>query len=380
MMTNGQSDPNMNRQKIAIYLPIDGTRGGGEKVSRDIIRVLHESKKYHITIFTPYTKQETYPPDIALKHFLPAWIKKYKIIKPKIVWWAFLYIRYRFQRLKNYDLIIQPNETSLPHQSIPILIYSHDGHHYHEQIRQRIKNSKGIRHYMRKKIYGGFVGDFDNMCSNENIHVITNSTDTQKRLNPKQTIVIPPAIYLNKYKQMSKKDGIVSLARYDRAKNWELLIKVMGDIGVKSICLGSTDYEGSLQYYDELKAAASENVTLKHNVDFDTIVNDLAESKVYLHAASREGFGITVIEAMASGCMPIVPDNTALADTVPFAELRYETNSADDAANKIRHALAGEYDHYLPKLCEHIKQYDFDNFQKQILAKIDGILKKDSNT
>ena len=380
MITDTQSDPSMNRQKIAIYLPIDGTRGGGETVARDIIRVLYESKKYHITILTPYTKQETYLPRIILKHYLPTCLKKYKIIQDKINWLVILYVRYRFQRLKNFDLIVQPTETSLPHKSIPILIYSHDAYSNHKRMQQRIENSRGIQRYIRKKIHNVLIDDFNNMCNNKNIHVITNSKDTQKRLSSKQTLIIPPAIHIDKYELADKKDGIIALARYDRGKNWELIIKVMGDIGVKSLCLGSTDYPGALQYYNGLKAVSPDNVTLKHNVDFDTIVNDLAKSKVYLHAAAREGFGITVIEAMASGCIPIVPNNTALVETVPFAELRYETNSVDGAEDKVRRALAGEYDHYLPKLREHVRQYDFANFQKKILAKTDSILKKDSNT
>ena len=50
----------------------------------------------------------------------------------------------------------------------------------------------------------------------------------------------------------------------------------------------------------------------------------LGRARVYLHA-SKETFGIAVAEAVAAGCMPVVPDNSAHPETVPFAKLRYGT-------------------------------------------------------
>lgn len=76
----------------------------------------------------------------------------------------------------------------------------------------------------------------------------------------------------------------------------------------------------------------------------------LASARVYLHS-STEDFGISVVEGIAAGCVPIVPNNSAHPETVPFGELRYDTE--EEAAEKVRAAAGGEYDSYLPRLQRH---------------------------
>ena len=76
------------------------------------------------------------------------------------------------------------------------------------------------------------------------------------------------------------------------------------------------------------------NVTLLKNIPRNKLVSILNRAKVYFHC-SRETFGISIIEGIAAGCIPIVPDNSAHKETVPFEELRYRENDANDAKNKI---------------------------------------------
>ena len=110
-------------------------------------------------------------------------------------------------------------------------------------------------------------------------------------------------------------------------------------------------------------------MTLHRNAPRGRLAGLLASSKVYLHAGP-EDFGISVVEGVAAGCVPIVPDDSAHPETVPFAELRYGTE--EEAARKVRAAADGEYDSYLPRLREHAGRFDEPEFHRRMLALVEG--------
>ena len=90
---------------------------------------------------------------------------------------------------------------------------------------------------------------------------------------------------------------------------------------------------------------------------------------MYLHA-SKETFGIAVAKAVAAGCVPVVPDNSAHPETVPFVELRYGTE--EEAARIVREALGGRYDRLLPALRDHVQGFSEEASQEAMLGIIGG--------
>ena len=92
-------------------------------------------------------------------------------------------------------------------------------------------------------------------------------------------------------------------------------------------------------------------------------------SRTYLQT-SEETFGVAVAEAMAAGCIPVVPDHTAHPETVPFAELRYRTEA--EAAEIVRGALDGRHDGLLPALHDHAQRFSEEAFQEAMIGIIEG--------
>ena len=67
-------------------------------------------------------------------------------------------------------------------------------------------------------------------------------------------------------------------------------------------------------------------------------------------------------------CVPVVPDNSAHPETVPFGELRY--GSEEEAADKVSAALDGKYDGLLAPLRDHMQRFSEGAFQEGMMGVI----------
>jgi glycosyltransferase involved in cell wall biosynthesis len=85
----------------------------------------------------------------------------------------------------------------------------------------------------------------------------------------------------------------------------------------------------------------------------------LSLAKVYLHTMVGEHFGISIVEAMASGCIPISHNSGGMVEFVP-APNRYET--IEEAAEKINNAIAGWSEDKTVEPKQIAEQFSINNF------------------
>lgn len=129
--------------------------------------------------------------------------------------------------------------------------------------------------------------------------------------------------------------------------------------------------EGHRALYASLErdaAKAGAGVRLHRNAARRDLVGAVASAKVYLHAG-MEDFGISVVEGIAAGCVPVVPNNSAHVEAVPLAELRYDT---EEEAAKVRDAADGRYDSCLPRLHRHAERFSEQAFHRRMLDLVEG--------
>lgn len=184
-------------------------------------------------------------------------------------------------------------------------------------------------------------------------------------------IVIYPPVDLKLWSSHSRegelRNDIASFARFDPWKRHDLQLRIVRGLGSHLRVLGRAITETEVEHLRWLRETArgDEHVEFCVNLPQTEVKKLLRLSKVFIHTADAEPFGITTVEAIAAGCVPVVRDDGAAPEIVPFEELRFKT--IPEGREKVRRALDGEYDHLLPKLLEHIQQFSQEAFGEAMM-------------
>ncbi len=203
---------------------------------------------------------------------------------------------------------------------------------------------------------------------NDNAKYISNSIYSGENLasfvSSKIDIIYPP-VEIDSFYSASKELQICMIGRISPEKNLEFAVEVLNKIHHHSVIFGNVTSTNK-PYYNKLKSMAEPHVMIVANGSREQLKELLAQSKIYFHTA-EETFGISVVESIASGCIPIVPNNSAHPETVPPKELRYTPNDIDSAVSKLCNAVSGNYDHRIDALTKHIHQFNSKVFEEKIL-------------
>lgn len=212
------------------------------------------------------------------------------------------------------------------------------------------------------------------VARSEKVVLVPNSRDTMETVSrlvgkPTERHVYPPVDleWFAALGPVPKERRIATVARFAPEKRLAAAAKITSRVGERWDVAGNALLPYQCAYLENVRRAAGPAALFHVNVGQGEIRSVVAGAKAYLHA-SRETFGIAVVEAIAAGCVPIVPDNTAHVETVPFPELRYGSES--EAVEKLEGALDGRYDRLLPKVRRHVMQFSEHAFQDAMLEVI----------
>jgi glycosyltransferase involved in cell wall biosynthesis len=134
---------------------------------------------------------------------------------------------------------------------------------------------------------------------------------------------------LNKAK---KPDMVLTISRFDPSKNVERILDIATatNSNVKFKVVGAAE---SYSYVYALKRRInelhlSERVSIETNISETRKIEHLATSSMYLHPMLGEHFGISILEAMASGCIPCAPKIGGPSEVIPSKFLYRSTEEA----------------------------------------------------
>jgi glycosyltransferase involved in cell wall biosynthesis len=131
------------------------------------------------------------------------------------------------------------------------------------------------------------------------------SFETLKYWIPRHKIrVTGNGVYLKEFTHNTKEIAVICIARFDAPyKNIDIVCEALFDTGVQTVIVG----DGRLRPTIE-RRWASENIQFTGHVSEERKKKLLSKSKILVSASSAEGFGITLLEGLASGCLVAASD------------------------------------------------------------------------
>lgn len=287
--------------KIAIYSPYLDTAGGGEKYILTIAEYLSQKEDVEVLLDNNlFQKQGEIKEKIFKLHSIN--IKNIKFVKAPIGKGSSFFKRLLF--LRNYDL----------------MFYLTDGSIFFSTAK------KSFLHF-QVPFSEAPTGIWGNLKLKTWHLAIYNSFFTKNIVEQNWTIngrVIYPPVSTNLFKPLHKKKQILSVGRFFsflKTKKHELLINTFKQLTKEyklknwSLHLVGAAGQGDKKYIDELKKISKGSpIYFYPNITLKDLVKLYGQSLIYWHAAgfkevdpkNFEHFGISTVEAMAAGCIPVV--------------------------------------------------------------------------
>ena len=107
-------------------------------------------------------------------------------------------------------------------------------------------------------------------------------------------------------------------------------------------------------YLERLKSMRLEhgatNVSLLSNLPFSSVRERLSRARYFLHTTIEEPFGITSVEAILAGCLPIVHDSGGQREVVPISGLRFHELADVPGIIRMLESDARKRAHWLERL------------------------------
>lgn len=289
--------------KIGIYSPYLDTFGGGERYVLSIAETLSDKNTVQILV------------DDHLRTLFPHKLKD-DLAK---------YFDLNLEKVEMKDAPLGKQDNVLKKlvffKSYDLIFYATDGSFFYSTAKRNILHIQSPLSGQSKKNLWNKI-----KLSRWNL-IVYNSNFTKKHAEgnwPVKSVVIYPPVDVSKITPLKKKKNILSVGRFFgfmKSKKQEEMIDTFKDLFKnKKIndwrlhLVGSTS-EGDEQYLEDLKIRAKGfPVYFYPNLPFQDLVKQYGEASIYWHAAGyqeedptkMEHFGITTVEAMAAGAVPVV--------------------------------------------------------------------------
>jgi len=169
------------------------------------------------------------------------------------------------------------------------------------------------------KIYSRLYSVFLMLLGDDAGTIVANSKFNQnvikKFLGKSALMVNPPVIssrILSRANWRNRKNIVITISRFRSAKGLEIIPKIASYLeDCEFVLIGIVD-SGSERCLKELSEEAErlrvqDRVHIFKNKSYSFTLAALSTAKVFLHTQSTEAFGMSIVESMAAGCVPIVP-------------------------------------------------------------------------
>lgn len=217
-----------------------------------------------------------------------------------------------------------------------------------------------------------------NLIKDKGKLILANSKYTAeeiKRFSGKKAVVLYPPVsstYFNKKSKQCMKTHrgniVVTISRFAQGKQLEKIphIASLTPPEIQFYLIGRSHQKDILLILQKLtkKLGLTDRIKFFPDAPRSEMQKILKKAKIYLHTMPNEHFGISIVEAMATGCTPIVHNSGGPKEFVP-SELRY--NNIYEAAEKITKEIYEWSSSKAQRMIKIAERFKEENFSKKFI-------------
>lgn len=391
-------------KKVAIYDPYLDTLGGGERYCLTVAEILLK-KGYHVDLFWSGDKSliekaekrfslnlkdlkivhdifEIKPQKLELMEENRSFSKFInKTLHPQKIHFKFKKIIQKLKTTNQYDIIFYISDGS-----IPFLFGKKNYLHVQVPFTQPFSRFKSTFEKPKLKLISNII------CNSQ----FTSKFQTGSLKN--KTLVLYPPVDVDKFKVSPQKENIIlSVGRFDNilnAKKQDVLIDAFRELvenhrvgDWKLVLAGGSLLDPNKNVYLKCLYEKARGLPINFvvNPQFSELQKIYSESKIYWHAAgfevdedshpeNTEHFGITIVEAMASGLVPVVIAKGGIPEIVENGVNGFLWSSVDELILKTKKLIDSPENIKLMSQQSIIncRSFSKENFEKRLLAIIEN--------
>lgn len=307
--------------EVIVACPSLNFSGGAEKLCMYLIKALR-NKNYHVVLATLDKTDwislekafgESFRPDKEIHLF--STMPRIPTLTLRQAFVAFFYIlelSWMFSRKKS-DIIINMRGEII--DSIGDIVYVNSVPLKLMYIYPEIQPRRGAQWTLLSRVYSTVTKNFRKGKNT----IVVNSAFTRGIILDnlkKNALIVHPAIDARKIapssKNVNRENLVVTISRFRSAKGLEIIPEIANRVSNATfVLIGNADSDSR----DVLTKMAQRNkelglqdrVQVFANVSFQFVLKKMQAAKVILGTQPTEAFGMAIVEAMDSGCVPVVP-------------------------------------------------------------------------
>lgn len=357
-------------KKVGVYCPSLHNYGGGEFVTIAIANTLAQNN-YDVTLFTvkPVNPKEIYTffgekLDPSIKNLAQPTIINLK----GLIGFYQSILRSYIAKTKCDVLIDAYSNCVFPWSQVSYIHFPVLNKYAFSKTFPYLKSP----HHLEVGILPHIIFEKNFVKYNQKLILVNSHFTGQeiKQYSGKQALVLyPPYTSIIKAPKENEKENLVlTISRFEPNKKLENIPKIasLTSKNIKFAVVGRlynkttlTNLESSVK-----RLNLTNRVKFYPDLPIEQKIELLSKAKIYLHTMEGEHFGISIVEAMASGCIPIVHNSGGMKEFVPDRN-RYETIEA--ASKKVDLEIS---DWKIEKTSEFIKKAEYfslKNFSKTFM-------------
>jgi glycosyltransferase involved in cell wall biosynthesis len=282
---------------------------------------------------------------------------------------------------KDSDVVINTHGDSLPYRisgNVPYLLYLH-----FPRFLMNSTGNYGSNKYRKSLFWRAYFKPYSIIAhslamratTRSNL-ILTNSKFSREAIREAlpgvQPYVLYPPVDTERFSSAynhptdSREATVLVVSRFSPEKRIENAIKIAHLLGGKikfqiigSLAPANRAYFKRLQQMIQIYSL-SQTVNLTPNASNQELIDSMSKSIVYLHTMIGEHFGVSIVEAMAAGLVPVVPAYGGCSEIVP---IEHQYSTIEEAADLIAKNTKYADDEKRVKMHEISRQFSPNNFR-----------------